>query len=102
MDVPILLSGSIKTNATTTGNTKPNTIIGVAKYDPNSNWVNTTSNSFLNAGFFGANADNVTGVFSMDAQTLSPIGGVTAINDDRRGFVTMTGIFNACKIGNPC
>ena len=102
MDQPIKLKGTIKTNTTPTGNTKPNTITGIAQFDPNSNWVNTTSNSFFSAGFFGNNADNITGVFSMDAQTLQPIGGITAINDDRRGYVSMTGIFNACRTGPIC
>lgn len=102
MDKPIYLAGSIKTNATTTGNTKPNVVTGVAQYDPTTNWVNTTSNSFFNAGFFGSGADNITGVFSMDAQTLAPVGGTTQIHDDRRGYVSMTGIFNACKTGPVC
>ena len=101
MDVPIQLSGTIKTNATPTGNTKPNSVTGVAKYAANSGWLNTTSNSFFSAGFFGDNADNITGNFSVDAQIPDPVGGLRPINDDRRGFISMQGIFNACKVG-PC
>ena len=102
MDVPIQLAGSIKTNATTTGNTKPNTITGTAKYAANSGWLNTTSNSFFNAGFFGDNAEDITGTFSVDAQIPDPIGGIRPLNDDRRGFISMQGIFNGCKIGSVC
>lgn len=102
MDVPIQLSGTISTNPSTAAGTHGNTVSGVAQYDPTSNWVNTSTNSFLKAGFFGNNADDITGVFSMDAQTLNPIGGTAAINDDRRGYVSMTGIFNACKTGPFC
>ena len=102
MDQQIQLAGTITTNTSTTSGTHANVIKGTAQYDPNSNWINTSSNSFFEAGFFGNNADNITGVFAMDAQTLAPIGGSTAINDDRRGFVSMTGIFNACKTGPVC
>ncbi len=102
MDVPIQLSGTIKSNVSPTGNTKPNTITGVAQYDPNGRWINTKSNSFFNAGFFGDNADNITGSFSMDAQIPDPISGIRPINDDRRGYVSMQGIFNACKTGPIC
>ncbi len=102
MDVPINLAGTISTNTSTAAGTHSNTIAGTALYDPTSNWINTSTNSFFQAGFFGQNANNITGVFSMDAETLDPIGGTTAINDDRRGFVSMTGIFNACKTGPIC
>ncbi len=102
MDQQIQLAGTITTNASTTAGTHANVIKGTAQYDPTSNWINTSSNSFFEAGFFGNNADNITGVFAMDAQTLQPIGGSTAINDDRRGYVSMTGIFNACKTGPVC
>lgn len=102
MATPIQLNGTIKTNATTTGNTKPNTITGTAKYSANSGWLNTTSNSFFNAGFFGDNAEDITGTFSIDAQIPEPIGGIKPINDDRRGFISMQGIFNGCKIGSVC
>jgi hypothetical protein len=102
MDEQIQLAGTITTNTSTAAGTHPNVIKGTAQYDPTGNWLNTKSNSFFEAGFFGNNADNITGVFSMDAQTLQPIGGSTAINDDRRGYVSMTGIFNACKTGPVC
>ncbi len=102
MDVPIQLNGSIKTNATTAGNIKPNTITGTAGYSANSGWLNTTSNSFFSAGFFGDNAEDITGTFSMDAQIPDPIGGLRPINDDRRGFINMQGIFNACQTGPVC
>jgi C-lobe and N-lobe beta barrels of Tf-binding protein B len=102
MDAPIQLNGSIKTNATAIGNTKPNTVTGVANYNANSGWINTTSNSFFSAGFFGDNAEDITGVFSVDAQIPEPIGGIRPINDDRRGFINMQGIFNGCKIGVVC
>jgi C-lobe and N-lobe beta barrels of Tf-binding protein B len=102
MAAPIQLNGTIKTNATTTGNTKPNVVSGTAKYAANSGWLNTTSNSFFNAGFFGDNAEDITGTFSIDAQIPDPIGGIRPINDDRRGFISMQGIFNGCKIGSVC
>jgi C-lobe and N-lobe beta barrels of Tf-binding protein B len=102
MATPVQLNGTIKTNATTTGNTKPNTVTGVAAYSASSGWLNTTSNSFFSAGFFGDNAEDITGAFSVDAQIPEPIGGLRPINDDRRGFISMQGIFNGCKIGSVC
>jgi C-lobe and N-lobe beta barrels of Tf-binding protein B len=102
MATPIQMNGTIKTNATTIGNTKPNTVTGVANYAPSSGWLNTTSNSFFEAGFFGDNAEDITGVFSIDAQIPEPIGGIRPINDDRRGFINMQGIFNGCKLGAVC
>jgi C-lobe and N-lobe beta barrels of Tf-binding protein B len=101
MDQPILLAGTITTNATTTsttGNKHANDVIGTAAYDPASNWLNNTADNQMYAGFFGANADEVTGIFSVDATIPTLIGGQQAINNDKRAFVQMQGAFHACKL----
>lgn len=83
MDSSVVLSGTI------TGNT----VSGNAKLDPSDGWLNGTNPMY--AGFFGApGADEVTGVYNFLAVSPEPIGGEPPINDDRRGFVQQSGVFN--------
>ncbi|CAN5363850.1 hypothetical protein BH10PSE7_BH10PSE7_26910 [soil metagenome] len=78
---PIFLNGTI------TGNT----YAGKAKL----------GNGFINGdnpmygGFFGPNAGETTGAFSVKGVAVDPIGGEYPIDDDRRGYLQHTGIFHA-------
>lgn len=83
MDDNVVLQGTI------TGNT----VSGKASLDPAAGWLNGTNPMY--AGFFGSpGADEVTGVYNFLAVSPEPIGGEPPINDDRRGFVQQSGVFN--------
>ena len=71
-----------------------NTISGNAKLDQANGWVNNQTVNPFYAAFFGPNANQVTGVFNLEAVMPDPIGGDIPINDDRRGFIQQSGIFN--------
>lgn len=62
-------------------------------------WVN--GDQALSAATYGANAEQVSGVFSVYAVKPSPIGGDTGINDDRRGTFDLQGGFGAVQGGDP-
>ena len=90
MDDNVSISGTISNPATGS-----NSINGRAVMDPAEGWVtNTTVNPFYGA-FFGPGAAEVTGVFNLEAVQPDPIGGDIPINDDRRGFLQMSGALNA-------
>ncbi len=61
----------------------------------NGGWVN--GDQALSAATYGANADVVTGVFSVYAVKPLPTGGDTGLNDDRRGTFDLQGGFSACQ-----
>jgi C-lobe and N-lobe beta barrels of Tf-binding protein B len=83
----VYLKGTITNNATT-----GNSIVGTASLEPY--WlVNSTTNSMY-AGVFGPNGEEISGVFGLEAADPSPIGGNYPINDDRRGYISMSGVFN--------
>jgi hypothetical protein len=86
MDDSVMLNGVI------TGNT----VSGAARLDPAEGWVNGTNPMY--AGFFGpaGAAQEVTGVYNFLAVLPDPIGPEPPINDDARGFVQQSGVFNAC------
>jgi hypothetical protein len=89
MDNRVILKGTI-TKSTTAGNS----IAGTAVMDPSQGWLTNTDSNAMYAGIFGPNADEITGAFGLDATDPSPLGGYFPINDDRRGFITMSGVFN--------
>ena len=96
MDDNITLSGTFSHTAAvgTTPAANGNSITGSATLDQADGWVtNQTVNPFY-AAFFGPNADQVTGVFNLEAVSPDPIGGDIPINDDRRGFIQQSGVFN--------
>jgi hypothetical protein len=110
MDDHIFLDGKITSNvpgvggapATTgaaTGDnaTDSNYITGTANYDPNSAWITNESVNPFYAAFFGGAADEMTGSFNLEAITPQPSGGDLPINDDRRGFISMSGIFHVLR-----
>ncbi|MDE2384558.1 MAG: hypothetical protein KGO53_08060 [Alphaproteobacteria bacterium] len=92
MNVSVILAGSIKTDAKNT--TKPNQVVGTASMDPTAGWI-TSANNPMFAGFFGPAAKEVTGAFAFDATIPAPNGGLIPINNDRRAYIEMSGIFNA-------
>jgi C-lobe and N-lobe beta barrels of Tf-binding protein B len=84
MDDNIVIKGTI------TGNTIKN---GTASLDPSQGWLNGSNPAY--AGFFGPGAPTeVTGAFNFVAASPEPTGGIPPINDDRRGFVQESGVFN--------
>lgn len=89
MNDNINLKGTITTSATT-----GNAINGTAEMDPTLGWVTNQSVNPMYAAFFGPAADEVTGAFNLEAVDPFPVGGDISINDDRRGFIQQSGIFN--------
>ena len=92
MSAKVKLAGSITTDPKST--TKPNQITGTASFDPASGIVTSAVTNPLYGGFFGANAQEVTGVFALDGAVTQPNDGQSPINNDRRGYIQMSGIFN--------
>jgi hypothetical protein len=85
--------GFMNDNVVLQGTITGNTVSGKASLDPAQGWLNGTNPMY--AGFFGApGADEVTGVYNFLAVSPAPIGGEPPINDDRRGFVQQSGVFN--------
>jgi len=86
----------ITTSATNTA--KPNQVVSTAVMDPNNGWITDSSTNPMFAGFFGPVAggkpQEVTGTFALRATTTNPNGGNAGINNDRRGTIEMSGIFN--------
>jgi hypothetical protein len=89
MDDKVYLKGTISNSATL-----GNTIAGTTSIEPATGWITNTTSNGLYAGVYGPNADEITGAFGVDATVVKPIGGYFPINDDRRGFITMSGVFN--------
>ena len=89
----IKLGGKITTN--TTAGAHPNQINGTANMDNTTyGWITTAGTNPMYGGFFGAGASEVAGVFALDTAIPAPIGGNYAVNDDRRGFLSMSGMFH--------
>ncbi len=62
-------------------------------------WVN--GDQALSAATYGANAENISGVFGVYAVKPAPTGGDTGINDDRRGTFDLQGGFGTSQGGAP-
>jgi hypothetical protein len=55
------------------------------------------------AGLFGANADELTGVFSVKGTAKSPLGGSTGVVDPKAATIVINGSFNGqCQPGVTC
>ena len=89
MSDKVNLRGTISSSATT-----GNSIVGTASMDATRGWITNSTTNAMYAGVFGANAEEITGAFAVDATTPFPRGGYIPINDDRRGYITMSGVFN--------
>ena len=106
MNTDVVLNGTITKTppatppavppATTTN--KENQVSGTAVMDPNYGWLTSTGSNPMYAGFFGVvtggKPKEVTGNFAFKAVTTNPNGGNAGINNDRRGTIEMSGIFN--------
>jgi hypothetical protein len=88
MHSDVNLKGTI-TKSTTTGNS----VVGTAEMDKTKGWLTSGTLNPMYAAFFGPNAEEVSGVFNVEAVVPYPIGGFP-INDDRRGLIQMSGVFN--------
>ena len=86
------MNDNVMLNGVITGNT----VSGAARLDPALGWVNGTNPMY--AGFFGpaGPTQEVTGIYNFLAVLPDPIGSEPPINDDARGFVQQSGVFNAC------
>jgi hypothetical protein len=94
-----IVPGFFATGITLKGNIAGNTYSGTASLDQS--FVSTDNPMY--GGFFGTNAKETTGIFSVLAVSPDPIGGEYPINDDRRGYLTHSGIFNGkCQAGGAC
>jgi hypothetical protein len=71
-----------------------NTIVGTATMDPSYGWLTDETNNAMYASVYGPNAEEITGAFGVDADQPQPLGGKYPITDDRRGYITMSGVFN--------
>jgi hypothetical protein len=92
MNTNVVLAGNITTSTTNTA--KPNQVVGTAAMDPNNGWITDSTSNPMFAGFFGPGAQEVTGNFALRATITNPNGGNAGINNDRRGTIEMSGIFN--------
>ncbi len=89
----------IKLNGTLRKTTKSNEITGTAKLSAvgSGQPVNGTNTNLFRGALFGANADEFTGIFNLEAIYPAPTGGTIPINDDRRAFVNHSGVVNGAK-----
>ena len=84
-----------RTLATSTkAGTPSNQITGNAVMDNAVGWISPTTGNPLYAGVFGTNATEVAGVFALSSAYPHPYGPNTAINNDGRGFISMSGMFH--------
>jgi hypothetical protein len=89
MSTNVVLQGTI-TSAAATGNK----IVGTAVLDPAGGSITNSTLNPMYASFFGPTANEVTGIFNFEATFLAPSGGVIPINNDTRGNIEMSGVFN--------
>ena len=98
MDQDIVLSGTLSADGIAPLAT--NKIVGRAKMDPANGWVSGKNTSPVFASLFGANGQELTGVFNVEGVIPEPSGGGLPINQDARGFIRHHGVFNGqCTSG---
>jgi hypothetical protein len=96
---PYYYSGIYDTKVNLNGTITGNTYKGTTTLD--NGYI--TGDNVLYGAFFGATAAETTGVFSAYGANPAPIGGAAGINGDQRGFLTISGAFNAtCTPGVTC
>ena len=89
----VKLVGKITTS--TTAGAHPNQINGTANIDNTTyGWITTAGSNPMYGGFFGAGASEVAGAFAVDTAYPAPVGGNFAVNDDLRGYLSMSGMFH--------
>jgi hypothetical protein len=103
-DVRAFHTATVELNGTITGSQ----ISGTTDINNSGTPGDLTNNRFVNgeraleAGVFGSNAEQVTGVFATYGVLPSPTGGDTGINDDRRATIDMQGVFHGQCTSGPC
>ena len=75
---------------TLTGTITDNTFSGNVSGTPG---AVVTGNNALNGGFYGPNAEEVAGVLSVETTSASPSDGITTNDANRRGFISLRGVF---------
>lgn len=88
----VITPDPLKPSVTTTTTTRSSNVSGTATLDWTKGWVNSVNPMY--AGVFGDNAEQVTGVFNLEATSVSPIGGDFAITNDKRAYVQQSGMFH--------
>lgn len=73
-------------NATITENTYKGNVQGPAG-------VVVNGNNSVAGGFFGPNAEETAGVLASDTTSAGPSDGITANDDNRRGYIKLRGVF---------
>ncbi len=88
MTTAIFLNGTIQSDK--------NTIRGTATLDQANSlgFITDETTNVMNAGIFGPTANEISGVFNVNGTSPQPKGGQFPINDDRRGYIEMSGVFN--------
>jgi hypothetical protein len=67
-----------------------NTFAGTASYGTTA----VQGDNVAHGAFFGPTANDATGAFNVHATYVAPMGGDIPINDDRRGYMDISGVFN--------
>jgi hypothetical protein len=104
LDIKDFHTATIELNGTITGSQ----ISGTSDINNSGTPGDLNNNLFVNgeralqAGVFGNDAEQVTGVFATYGVLPSPTGGDTGINDDRRATIDMQGVFHGQCTGGPC
>lgn len=75
---------------------KGNSIAGRSTLEPTRGYVSGGNGSPFYGALFGPSAEEISGVFNVEAINPDPVG-PDPINDDRRGFVNHSGVFNGKK-----
>ena len=97
MSTTVVLQGNIS-------KTQPNQIVGYTTLDPAVGWLTSTDPTGktlpnpMYAGFFGGvssgKPQEITGTFAVDGTQTDPNGGISPNNNNRYGYLSMSGIFN--------
>jgi hypothetical protein len=92
MNDPVKLSGKLSKDAA-----EGNQIVGSATLVPSTTYLTGDSSNPFYGALFGPNANEMTGVFNLEATIPDPTGGTVPINDDRRGYVNHSGVVNGTR-----
>jgi C-lobe and N-lobe beta barrels of Tf-binding protein B len=96
---PYYYAGIYNTKVKLNGTISGNTYTGTTTLD--NGYV--TGDNVLYGAFFGPTAAETTGIFAAYGANPAPIGGAAGINGDQRGYLTISGAFNAtCTPGVTC
>ncbi|MBL8789660.1 MAG: hypothetical protein JNM45_04125 [Rhizobiales bacterium] len=96
------MSSKIMLNGTLTKTATGNSIAGGATMDSADGWLSDGTNNPFYGGIYGANGQDITGVFATTAVNPSPIGGTTPLNNPGRGYINHSGAFNGeCTVSCP-